>query len=83
MTKPLQDSLDATLKAEVKQSASPHSETVSVSEVSLMSVRAKVAPSWDSLIDVARPMPDPEPVMRMILSLNEGAMTTPLLLRNE
>lgn len=40
----------------------------------LMSCRQSVPPREDSLMAVARPIPDPAPVMRMILFSKEGAM---------
>jgi len=35
--------------------------------VGLISVKARMAPSWDNLMAVARPIPEPAPVQRMIL----------------
>jgi hypothetical protein len=40
-------------------------EETSKAEVGLMSLRARVAPRWESLMAVARPMPEPAPVTMM------------------
>ena len=57
-------------KAEMKWSPSSQRDSVSEREEGLMSVRARVAPSWESLMAVARPIPEPAPVQRMILFSN-------------
>lgn len=44
-----------------------HNERVSWREVELMSVNARVAPCLESLIEVARPMPLPAPVIMITL----------------
>lgn len=56
--------------AEVKWSPFSQSESVEEREETLMSVRARVAPSWESLMLVARPIPEPAPVQRMTLFSN-------------
>lgn len=66
----LQASVEPISKGEMKWSPWSQSESVSESDELLMSVRARVAPSWESLMLVARPIPEPAPVHRMTLFLN-------------
>lgn len=54
-------------------------DLVSFKVDSLTSCNAHVPPREESFIAVARPMPLPAPVMRMILSLNEGGMVLEIL----
>ncbi len=65
--KVVQASVEPMSKAEIKWSPVEQRVSVSVREVELISVRARVAPSWESLTLVARPIPEPAPVMRMTL----------------
>lgn len=66
----LQASVEPISKGEMKWSPWSQSESVSESEEPLMSVRARIAPSWESLMLVARPIPEPAPVHRMTLFSN-------------
>ena len=66
----LQASVDPTSKAEVRWSAFSHSARVSERKGELMSESANVAPSWESLMLVPRPMPLAAPVTMMILLVN-------------
>ena len=68
--KSLQASVEPISKEEIKWSPWAQSESVLESEEPLMSVRARVAPSWESLMLVARPIPEPAPVHRMTLFSN-------------
>jgi hypothetical protein len=72
--KVLQEETEDTSKAEVK--CEPDWQRVSVweREVGLMSLRARVAPRWESLMAVARPMPEPAPVTMMTWLEKEGGM---------
>lgn len=47
-----------------------HKESVSSRDGGLMSARASAAPWWESLMAVARPMPDPAPVTIITLPSN-------------
>lgn len=70
-------SVTETSKADVKCSWAEEvaqRDWVSVREEGLTSCKAHVPPSDDSLIAVARPMPLPAPVMRIILFWKDGAM---------
>jgi hypothetical protein len=68
--KALHASLEPISKAEVKCSPASQRESVSEREEVLMSVRARVAPSWESLMLVARPIPEPAPVQRITVFTN-------------
>jgi hypothetical protein len=72
--KVLQEETEDTSKVEVK--CEPVWQRVSVweREVGLMSLRARVAPRWESLMAVARPMPEPAPVTIMTWLEKEGGM---------
>lgn len=64
--------VEATSKASVRwiSGVGRHSEAVSVRGARLMSESASVAPRRESLMDVARPIPLPAPVMRITLFSN-------------
>jgi hypothetical protein len=66
----LQSGLEPMSKAEVKWSPGEQRVRVEEREGPLMSVRARVAPSWEILMLVARPIPEPAPVMRTTLPVN-------------
>lgn len=65
--KALQSGVEPMSKAEVRWSPGEQRARVEEREGPLMSVRARVAPSWESLMLVARPIPEPAPVMRTTL----------------
>ena len=76
-TKRFTESVEDTSNAEVRCSCFEEVKQrvwVSVKEEGFTSCNAQVPPREESFIAVARPIPDPAPVRRMILFSKEGAM---------
>jgi len=72
--KALQEETEETSKAEVRCGPGWQRLSVWEREVGLMSLRARDAPRWESLMAVARPMPEPAPVTMMTWLEKEGGM---------
>jgi hypothetical protein len=76
-TKPFTLSVAETSNADVRCSwlcVEEHRDWVSAREDGLTSCSAHVPPREESLMAVARPIPEPAPVMSIILFVNDGGM---------